>query len=156
MPIIITPESELGRELAKWEQPDYNPKAHPFPKMLYKARRRPDGIPSVAETSDGVLGGSPGAAEAFTSTCQMTVNDETEMIRAVEMGWRHSPGEAMEHFEEKEKFLSNATAHRHHEDRNMGEAAKKEAAEADAATIEQLPEVPRKPVKRRGRPRKRA
>jgi hypothetical protein len=151
MAIIITAESELGKELAKWEQPDYNPTAHPFPRMLYKAHRRPDGTPSVGEALDSIFGSQPGSAEAFTASCQMTVQDETEEIRALEMGWRRSPQDALEHFEEKEKFLSTAAAHRHHEDRNMSEAAKREAAEADAATAEHVAEVPRK----RGRPRKR-
>jgi hypothetical protein len=145
MGIQITRESELGKELAKWEQPDYDPKQHPFPRMLYKAQRRPDGTVSVGEARDDLFGGQPGAAEAFSATCQMIVNDETELIRFVEMGWRQHPLEALEHFEEKEKFLSDATAHRHHDDRNMGDAAKKEAAAADAATAEHLPEVPRKP-----------
>ncbi len=122
--------------------------------MLYRARKRPDGVVSALETNDAVLGGNPGAAESFTTSCQMTVNDETELTRALEMGWCHSPTDAMDSFAEKEKFLSTAAAHRHHEDRNMGDLAKAEAAAADDLTPEHVAEVPRKRVKRRGRPRK--
>ena len=152
MPVVISPESELGQELAKWNKPYH---FEPFPMMLYRARKRPDGVVSVLETNDGVLGGQPGTAETFTTSCQLTVNDETELTRALEMGWCHSPTDAMDSFAEKEKFLSTAAAHRAHEDRNMGEGAKAEAAAADASTPEHIAEVPRKRA-RRGRPRKKA
>ncbi len=159
MPIQITPESELGKELAKWEKPY---KYEPFPAMMYKANRRPDGVVSVGEARDELFGGQPGAAEAFSATCQTTVKDDTEMIRALELGWRKSPAEAVEHFEEKDKFLSTAAGHRAHEDRNMSPGAKREAAAAEESTAEHIAEVPRKKLrpkplkKRRGRPPKRA
>ena len=148
MSVVITSESELGKEMAKWNKPYH---FEPFPQMLYKAKRRPDGVPAVVETNDEPFGGHPGAAESFTTSCQTTVGDETEMTRAIEMGYRHTPQEALDSFNEREKFLSTAAAHRSHEDRNMGEKARAEAKAADDATAEHVVEVPRKRVKRRKR-----
>jgi len=148
MPILITPESELGKEMAKWNKPY---KYEPFPKMLYKAQRLPNGHVSVAETDDGIFGGQPGSAETFSTTCQMTVQDETELTRAIEMGWRDNPNGAMEFFEEKEKALAASAAHRAYEDRNMGEKATAEASAADAETAVHVAEVKRKKVRRRKR-----
>lgn len=159
MSIQITPESEYGKELAKWEKPY---KYEPFPAMMYKANRRPDGVVSVGEARDGLFGGQLGAADAFSASCQTTVKGDTEMIRALELGWRKSPGEALEHFEEKELLLSTSAAHRAHEDRSMSPAARKEAAAVEGSTVEHVAEVPRRKLspkptkKRRGRPPKRA
>ena len=148
MPVVINPETPYGQEMAKWNKPYH---FEPFPKMLYKAQRRPDGVVACVETSDAPFGGNPGAAEQFTRSCQTTVNDETELTRALETGYRESPAEAMEYFEEKARYLSTAAAHRHHEDRGMSDKAKAEASAADDETPEHVAEVPRK----RGRPRKR-
>jgi len=153
MPIIVTSESDYGKELAKWEQPNYDPKAHSFPMMVYKAQRRPDGVPTVSETNDELFGGQPGAAELFSTSCQLIVNDEREETRAIEMGWRRGPKEAMEFFEEREKALAASAAHRAHDDKNMSDKAKAEAAAVEASTVEHVAEVPRKKVRRR---RKRA
>lgn len=151
MGVIITPESEYGKELVRWNKPYV---FQPFPQMLYLARRRPDGVMSVGETEDSVFGGRPGAAEAFTGTCQMTVKNESELNRYLELGWRPSPQEAMDRLKSKERLISDAAAHRAYEDRNMSDAAKAEAAAADAATPEHVAEVPE--ARRRGRPRKHA
>ena len=148
--MVISPESERGKVEAKWNKPYHFER---FPMMLYQAKKRPDGVVSVLETNDGVLGGQPGAAEAYTRSCQTEVNDETELTRMREMGWCHGPMEAMDSFAEKEKFLSTAAAHRHHEDRNMGDSAKVEAAAADASTPEHVVEVQRKRVRRKTRKR---
>lgn len=150
MAIVITPDSELGKEMAKWNKPY---QYRPFPKMLYKAQKRPDGVPSVGEARDSAFGGNPGEAEAFSKTCQMLVNDETELTRYVEMGWREGPTEALEFFEEREKAFAESAAQRAHGDRNMGDKAKAEAAAVEASTPEHVAEVPRTPVRRRGRPK---
>ena len=141
MAIVTTAESETGKEMAKWNKPY---RFEPFPQMLYKAKRRPDGVPGVVETNDQPFGGHPGAAESFTTGCQITVGDETELTRAREMGYWHSPAEALADFEVREKLLSTTAAHRAHEDRNMSAAAKAEAAEVEASTAEHVGEVPRK------------
>jgi hypothetical protein len=152
--MIITQESELGKELAKW-----NVKRTPtyFPRMLYMARRRPDGVVSVGEVEDAIFARpgqppQPGSAEMWSAQCQMTVMDEAEQIKALERGWRFTPAEALARFEEKERAIGEAAAVRAYEDRNMSDAAKAEIAEADAQTEEHLAEVPEK--KKRGRPAK--
>ena len=152
MSIIITPDSELGKEMAKWDKPYV---FQPFPKMLYKAQRRPDGVPSVGESRDDLFHDKPGGADAFSRTCQMTVNDERELTRYVEMGWRDHPAKALEFFEEKSQALGESAANRAYGDRNMSAKAQVEARAAEASTPEHVAEVPRTPVKkRRGRPPK--
>src|SRR5213594_88449 len=111
MALVITPESPMGIELLKWEK-QY--KYRPFPKMLYMARKRPDGVMSVSETND-YLGCfmtpdgqvRAGAAEAFTATCQRTVETEADLEMARKEGWRESPQEAMEYQEALAKAVSD-------------------------------------------------
>ena len=57
----ISPESTMGKELAKWERkPDWRPETNPYPKMLYRAKHRPDGKRSVGEVLDHLFA-EPGA-----------------------------------------------------------------------------------------------
>jgi hypothetical protein len=139
------------REMEKWEQRGYNPANHPYPKMLYRAQQRPDGAWSVGEALDRMISGQPGSAEQFSNSCQTIVKSEEEHRKAREQGWRDSSKEAMEYRELLDKSIADAAAYRHWQDRNLSEAAKAEAEEADAATMEHVAEVP---AKRRGRPRK--
>jgi len=145
MAMIITAESELGKELAKW---NVKRPFSPFPRMLYMARRRPDGVPSTGEVDDKIFGGQPGAAETWSNGCYRVVEDEDEQRKAMSLGWRFTPAEAMERFHEKELTLANQAAMRAYEDRNMSAAAKAEAAEAEASTEEHVAEIPEAPKKR--------
>ena len=151
MAVVITPESPLGIELAKWNVK--RPFA-PFPRMLYFARKRSDGVMSIGESDDRIFGGQPGSAEAFTATCHMTVSSEQEMNRFMEMGWRQTPKEAIERFMSKEKNISDAAAHRAYEDRNLSDPAKAEIAAYEASVEEHVAEMPEK--RKVGRPRKTA
>ncbi len=149
MAVVITPESELGKEMAKW---NVRRPFSAFPQMLYMAQKRPDGVMSIGETSDAIFGGQPGAAEAFTNRCQCVVESEQEMNLRLEQGWRKTPQEAYARMQAKDDARSTAAAHRAYEDRNMSDAAKAEVAQAEAESEEQLAEVPEK--RRPGRPRK--
>jgi hypothetical protein len=157
MPIVVggvmyPATSAYAKELRKFERgPDYNPKNHPFPKMLYHAQERPDGLPSVAETQDSIFGGAPGAAEHFTATCQRVVNDEAEMARAIADGWRETQAQAMESAHARHFELAKQTAHRKWDDRNMSPAAQAEVAAIEEDFEDHLPEIPEQP-RRRGRP----
>jgi hypothetical protein len=156
MPVVISPDSELGKELGKWNKPYV---FRQFPQMLYMARKRPDGIVSVVEVDDALFTSPngtahPGAAEAFCGTCQRTVNNDAELAKALELGWRSSPAEALERFEAKEQSIGNAAAYRAYEDRNMSPGAKAEAKVVEDSTPDHVPEVPEQ--RRRGRPRKQA
>lgn len=156
MAIILSPESALAQELAKWNKPhDIHDPRNKFPMMVYQARRRPDGVVSVCEVED--FPNRPGSAEAFNNSCQLIVRSEAELSDALERGWRMSLDEAKARFEAKECAIAEAAANRAFTDRNMGERAKEEAAKAEAATAEHVAEVPEAPIRRRpGRPRKNA
>ena len=152
---LISTESEEGKEYLKWERkPNYNPDApeNRYPRMLYMAQRRPDGVVSVGEPDDHAFSNVTGAGEQFNRRCQLIVRGEQEETAALERGWRRSATEALERFESKEKHIADAAAHRSYEDRNMGEKAKAEVAAAEAETVEHVAEVPEK--RRVGRPRK--
>lgn len=145
----VSSESALGKELAKFEQPNYRPSEHPYPRMLYRAQHRKDGRRSVGEILDSVCGGHDGAAAQFTSRCQMTVGDEGERQKYYESGWRDTQAEALEYLEAQDNAKSNITAERHASDVRMGDLAQREAAAADHKTLKHLPEIPRTPVQRR-------
>jgi hypothetical protein len=131
----------------------------PYPKMLYRAQRPPKGgafacslpQPDAAMFSDPRdLERAEQVQRKFDASCQRIVGDETERSRAMEDGWRESPGDAVSYMEARETDRSTAAAHRNYEDRNMSEPAKREIEAAQAQTDGHLAEVPRK----RGRPRK--
>ena len=157
---LISRNSEEGKELLKWDTPRSQggmrpDRYEPFPKMLYLANKRPDGVVSVGEADDAIFGAKPGdsplgAAEQFNLRCQLVVKSEEEMRGALSRGWRNSPEEALARFEDKEKAIGRAAAERHASDAKMSEAAQAEAKKADAATMEHVPEIPEK---RRGRRR---
>jgi hypothetical protein len=154
----VSRESALGKELEKHERkPDWTPEKNPFPRMLYKATHRPDGKRSVHEVLDHVVVPSgqqvyAGAAEQWSSRCQLTVRDERELSRALETGWRKTPQEAMELLESQDNAKGNETAERHYKDQSMSEPARREAEAADmAAGLKQVPSIPEQPIRRRGR-----
>ena len=157
MGVVITPESELGKELAKWEKKNYNPDApeNQYPRMLYMAQERPDGIVSVGEVSDRLCsepgaGIQDGAAANFTKRCQRIVKNENEERVALEQGWRRTQQEARDRIEDKKRIIADAAAHRAYEDRNMSDKAKAEVAAVEAATEQHVAEVPEAPrVKRK-------
>jgi hypothetical protein len=129
---LVSTDSAEGQERMKWEKPY---RFEQFPQMLYMGRERPDGVIEL---------------DARTKI----VSNANELQAALEGGWRERPDEAIELVKAKLRRQSDAAAHRAYEDRNMSDAAKAEIAAAEAATPEQLAEVPVK--KRRGRPPKNA
>ena len=148
MGILLGPDHPLRIEEEKWNKPWV---FAPFPAMVYKARKLPNGKPSVGEANDGATGGAPGSAEVFTKTTQLTVKSEDELRRAKNDGWKETPLEALAYFERLEQEYGNQAAHRLHDDRNLGEKAKAKAEAVDAASFEHVAEIPADPVKRRGR-----
>jgi hypothetical protein len=139
----VSRESELGKELAKWERkPDWRPENNPYPRMLYRAEHRPDGRRSVGEVLDSLFGGAPGAAEQWSRRCQLTVHSEAEQARAMEQGWRTHPREALEYLEARDKAVEVATAERHYADARMSELAQREAKAIDQSTLKHVPSIP--------------
>jgi hypothetical protein len=166
--VKIPPGSLWAEELQQFEQfptayapTPGNPYVYrPFPKMVYKAGDWMGKIashavagPSWEFKSTEEMRRAEASAEEFTKTCQRIVKDEAELQAAYEAGYRGDPVEAVEFAKARADAISRGAAERHHSDLRMSEKAQREAAAADAETAEHLPEIPEKPVRRRGRPK---
>jgi hypothetical protein len=125
--MYISPESELGIELAKWNKP-YVYKE--FPRMVYKAYARDNGK---------VLCGDP-ADEGFTRACQRTVQSEDELRQARTQGWAVSPEDALEQYEAGQRTIAEAAAEANHAAQRMTPKAQDERKKRDAATDKHVPE----------------
>jgi hypothetical protein len=140
--IVHNPNSGYSKEARKWDLPKSQGGMRPdhyehFPKMIYKARRPDSGGPIRCV--------DPGN-EQFSGSNQLTVRSEAELREALENGWRETPQEAVEYATKLEKFISDAAAHRHWEDRNLSEKAKAEAQAHDESSFEHLPAIPEAPL----------
>lgn len=131
MGLVITSESELGREMAKWNKPYVFAE---FPQRLSRASRAADGVVNYEE---------------------IDVRDEHERRNMQSRGFVIGRDVALAALEKSEDVISDLTAERHAGDRKMSPMAQREARAADQATDRMVPEVPRTPVKR-GRPKKAA
>lgn len=150
----VSSESPLGKELMKWERkPDWTPEKNPYPRLMYKARLRPDGKHSVGEVLDSVCGGQPGDAVQFTKGCYIEVKSETEEQKYLEMGYRRGQQEALDLLGKKQDNVSDLAAERAYLESKMSELAQREAAVADKeAGLKQLAEVPEKRLYKRKPP----
>ena len=145
MPIVINPDSELGRELAKWDAP--RPRTE-YPKMLYRAGQlngktvcmapppSPFGWRDQAEYQAAI-----NQAESFTASCQMIVHDEANHRRAKGQGWCESPGEALQQAEKEARALGDAAAEANFAARRMSDKAQRELDEANSLTHEHVADV---------------
>ena len=165
--IILVPGSNFVREVSKFEQfptqftvgtQPGNPYTYrPYPKMLYRAESYRGKVCCMATVPDAYefkdereYEHAKQAAERFTQKCQLTVGNEEERSRAFEGGWRESPADAVEFALKRDRDVGVAAAHRNYEDRNMGEIAKREIADAVSEADGHVAEIKRRP----GRPRK--
>jgi hypothetical protein len=153
----ISRESTLGKELEKWERrPDWRPENNVYPRMLYRASKRPDGKRSVHELNDALFPVQgekgpvvvSGSAEQWSRRNQKTVNSEDEYRLAYGLGWRPSPQEALDVLDAEDAEVFKVTAERHASDARMSEKAQAEAAAADQSTLKQLPTIPEKKTDR--------
>lgn len=173
--IVIVPGSNYAREMEKFEQfpsrygdqPGNPYRFRPFPRMVYRAENWKGKAVCMAAPPDPMEFPNPSdfqraeeGARRFTERCQMIVNDEAELQKAMENGYRESPTEAVEYLEARRRDDFRAAAERTYEDRGLSEAAQVEARAAEAKhfdeTGEQMRTVPEKPKRRRGRPPKHA
>lgn len=154
--IAIVPGSHYAKYMEKFEQypskygqQPGNPYVYrPFPKMLYKAHRVNGSPVCLGAPPDPLMFDNPAhynraseQAMRFSESCQMTVRDEVEMQKAMEMGWRESPADAIEFLVAKDRNISQHDAHREYEDQGMSEVARAEvAAVKDASGGEPVPE----------------
>lgn len=167
--VVVVQGSALAKEMerfeqfpSKWGSNPGNPYTYrPFPKMMYRADKI-NGKPFVQmpepqnfefATRDQYKA-AMARKEDFDRRCQRIVNDETEMSRAYEDGWRDSPDAAIQHVLGVDEKVSRATAERKYSDQYLSEKARAEAKAAEEAVgNEHLPEIPEQPIRRRGRPK---
>ena len=136
----LNKDSEYNKEMQKWEAPYVHKE---WPKMVFRAIRKEGEGYWVVTGSD-----------AIRAKTQKIVNDEFELQRAHESGWRPSPQEAIDFANKRFSDKSELEAARNYEDRNMSEAAKREAEEFASSAedpLEPVAEIPEKPKKRRRR-----
>jgi len=147
MGVVRTGESAYDKELNRWDTPQrqggMRPDTYqPFPAMLYKAHQKDNGQWSVNDPFD----------DNWSRRCQMIVRDDTELRRQMEQGWRQSPSDALEYAERLQRAIADAAAERHYADQRLSDSARREAAAADAATNDHVPDIAA--PKKRGRPAK--
>ena len=170
MGVVISPDSDLGRELAKWEQhhtrfvaegaePGNPYRYRPFPQMVYRAQLRkgkavcmdPAPHPHTFEKSEqyeqAVL-----AAESFNRGCYRIVQSEDELRQAKNEGWRESIKDALDALEQRQQAIGDAAAERAYRDRGMSDRARAEVDAAERSTEAHVVDV--QPKKKRGRPAK--
>jgi hypothetical protein len=152
MGIVYNPDSAYAREMDRWNAPrregGFNANGfEPFPTMVYKAFARENG---KVECGDPRTAAGEAQAETFARKCQLTVRDQEGMDKAHKAGWSDTPDEALVQYETDQVAVAAATAERHFSDQRLGASAQVEAATADAATHEQVPDIPAR--RKRGRP----
>lgn len=159
MAVVISPDSELGKELAKWEKPYIY---QHYPLMLYKALVKENGQATVSEPmplrylfppgqqGDQMWDSAIRMAEELTKRCQRIVYSEDEERRAKNDGWSNTADQALARHEAVQQEIGNIAAARHFSDQRMSDLAQREAAAADASTEAHVADVPA-PKKKPGR-----
>lgn len=165
MGIIITPESALGLELAKWEQfpskitdaPGNSYVYREYPRMVYRAALRAGKIRCLDVAPDPFHFDKPAEydraileTERFNQQCQHVVRDDSEYIRALEQGWRNTPAEACAALEVKAQGIGDAAAEVAFQAQSMGAKAQAELKAADADTDAHVVDVVGTPRSVRG------
>jgi len=144
MPVVISPDSELGKELAKWDTPKSQGGMRcdgfePYPKMLYRADRYPGtGKVMVAHP---LAGTGDAVADAFSTRCWRSVQSAEEHEQAGRAGWYDTPGEALQAFEKAETAKADAAANAAFHVERMSKKAQQEFADAQDAAEFHDPEV---------------
>jgi len=157
-----SPNTEYGKELAKWEMRQSrftnddvppgraNVPFQEYPKMLFRAVKHPKTGQTVCiETPPNpMLYDNPqayeracAATEQLNRDCCKTVLDDVAERNAKNEGWRNSPAEALIAHEERMCAIAEETARRHYSDRSMSPEAQAEAARVDDSTEHQVPDV---------------
>lgn len=120
--------------------------AQEYPRMVYRAERRPNGdIVSFDPVDPESQKWSDMQRERWNENHCKLVNNDSELEKAEAQGWRKTQVEAMEVLKAKDREESREAAERAYRDRNMSEAAQREAALAEASSHRHLAEIPEKP-----------
>ena len=154
MGVVISPDSELAKELQRWEMfprhsvngeviPAGRPYVfRPYPRMLYKAIQARSGKYGCMAAPVTPFGWrdqqeyerAVAEADAFTKACQRIVTSEAEQRTAALEGWRESATEAMAFQEGLERDISTAAAEAAHRAQGMTDKAQREFNAAGDAT----------------------
>lgn len=180
MPIQIAHDSELGKELWKWnhKQGEYyestggeidrtiegkRPRQpQEFPMMIYMARPNQGGKtvciepqPSSMYYPDmGAYERACLAVESFNRQNQKIVHSPEELDREIKRGWRDSPDAALAYYEALQIDISNAAAEANASVSRMSQKAKDEFQAAGESTDKHVTDL--KGTRKRGRPAKAA
>jgi hypothetical protein len=143
--VVISPDSDLAKELAKWEQTPAQRAALPhYPAMLYRAQEK-QGRPVVSDPEDA----------AFSQRCQHVVANEQERILARGQGWYDTPMQALAAYEALQKAYADEAANTAYHAAHMSEKAQREYKAASEATHEHVVDLqPTKAKHAGGRPKK--
>ncbi len=128
MGLVINPDSEYAKELAKWNTPKrdggFGPDGYePYPRMIYRAIAR-QGKAEVGDVRD----------EQFSAACQLIVRSPAEFDRAIADGWRATPTEALAHADALQVAMATAAAEAAFAAQRMTPKAQAERAKLEAAT----------------------
>jgi len=139
MPVVHNPESEYAKELAKWDTPrslgGMKPDGYePYPRMLYRAITRADGRVVLDDPAD----------EGVARSCQRIVRSAGDEAAARGQGWCLGPQAALEAAEQQAQAVARAAAEVAAAAQRMTPHARAELADADAATIGHVVDVPTK------------
>jgi hypothetical protein len=167
MGVVISRDSELGKELAAWDTPrnrqvedsSGTPTGiwgkncvgfEPYPKMLYRAQTNPQtGQVSVGEvpphpahfTSPPEFERASLWVESFNRSCQMIVRDEGAERIAKGQGWSETQTGALERYEQEQITLAELAAKVAFQAKRMSPEAQAELAAADAETDKHVVDV---------------
>lgn len=156
MPMVISPESDIAKEYAKWETPrsqgGMRPDTfEPYPRMLYQAQMRrgkvvcmdaPMAYPTDAEQLE---------VESFNRRCTRIVRSESEYQQAKGVGWFDTAQQAIDAKEKEQQDIANLAAERAFHDQRMSAQAREEVKAVEQQTHEHVVDVVAK-KKPRGRP----
>lgn len=158
--VIITPDSELGRELVKWEQhqthyvgqgqsPGNPYQYRAFPKMVYRAVKKANGkvvcmeppppIHLFKEQNDYNV--AVAQAEVLVRECHRVVHNEDQYLVAKGQGWTDDPKAAVEQFEREEQAVANAAAEAAYAVQKMSEKARSEFENVERQTDQHITDI---------------
>src|SRR5215471_4003255 len=151
MPVVISDDSELGKELKRWDTPRSQggmrpdtPQMYPF--MLYRAWERHgkvmcmDALPMFGLTP-AELSAAQIEVETFNKSCQLVVRSESEHAIAKGQGWHDSAKAAVEAYHKQLDEIGNLAAKRAFSDQFMGLKAQEEIRAVEQETHEHVLDV---------------
>ena len=138
--VVISPSSDEGMELARWNRPKsqggMNRDGHEeYPKALVRGMRTDKGKFVLSDQS-------------------RRVHNESEERIAIGQGWFVNGDDAIAAMRAEHTEHGKLEAERAYQTMRMSDLAQRDAAAREPETIAHVPDLPAVPVKPRGRPRK--